>query len=327
MVSYGRAHLPYMACSNFWPQPSEERKGSPLVCAALPFLSSPMLNLFSGGPAAPAANARAGAAAAKPHQRKNVAGQAAGLVASTVAASEVVLAEKGRGSPAPQRAAHAFSGPDVEAILSLRRLLVKLVAAKDLPDSQGARRSCVAEVELVDELGGRLGGSAIGGGVGGFEVLHEKTGPPNHFSTVKDTAPVWNAEFVAELPSDLAASGLALRIAVWDEACSPPAALGECLIHANELATVCMREEERTLPLEHPSPPSAAGAMLGASGMLATTSGTATPHFLTCVNRIEVVVILNEVPGGSLVQKTTVFCAGILAMRMSWRRRQETAFM
>ena len=176
----------------------------------------------------------------------------------------------------------------------MRRLLVKVVGAKDLPESAGARRSCSAEVQLVSELGAPLHSDA----------LHDRTGPPNHFSTVKDTAPVWNAEFVAELPSDLATSGLALRIAVWDEACSPPAALGECLIHANELATVCMREEERTLPLEHPSPPSAAGAMLGASGMLATTSGTATPSIKVRLAYVDVRAAMAQLADAASLTET-----------------------
>jgi hypothetical protein len=197
-----------------------------------------MLGLFTGQNAA--------AAVAPPQQRKARKNQVAGgSAAPTIAASDVLTSVNGG---APTRSVHAFNAPEAEAILGLRQLLVKIVGAKDLPESAGSRRSCSAEVQLVSELGAPLGDGA----------LHDRTGPPNHFTTVKDTAPVWNAEFVADLPADLSTAGLALRLAVWDDAASPPTPLGECLIHANELQAVCMREEERTLPLEAPSPPSAA---------------------------------------------------------------------
>ena len=201
-----------------------------------------MLGLFSGAPVPPAA---ANVAPPQRKARKNVTAGSTG-VAPTVAASDVLTTAGGTKPRATS--VHAFNAPDAEAILGMRRLLVKVVGAKDLPESAGARRSCSAEVQLVSELGAPLHSDA----------LHDRTGPPNHFSTVKDTAPVWNAEFVADVPVDPEATGLALRLAVWDDASSPPQQLGECLIHANELQQLCMREEERTLPLEHPGPPSAA---------------------------------------------------------------------
>ena len=209
-----------------------------------------MLGLFTPGGAPVAAassiNTKASTAASsqKPRGRKNF---AHGGAAPTIGASTLLTATDGS---APTRSVHAFNAPDAEAILGLRRLLVKIVGAKDLPESQGMRRSCSAEVQLVSELGHPLGDGA----------LHDRTGPPNHFTTVKDTAPVWNAEFVADLPADLQlqSAGLALSLRVWDDASSPPMPLGECLIHANELQQLCMREEERTVPLEMSTPPSAA---------------------------------------------------------------------
>ena len=209
-----------------------------------------MLGLFTPGGAPVAAassiNTKASTAASsqKPRGRKNF---AHGGAAPTIGASTLLTATDGS---APTRSVHAFNAPDAEAILGLRRLLVKIVGAKDLPESQGTRRSCSAEVQLVSELGHPLGDGA----------LHDRTGPPNHFTTVKDTAPVWNAEFVADLPADLQlqSAGLALSLRVWDDASSPPMPLGECLIHANELQQLCMREEERTVPLEMSTPPSAA---------------------------------------------------------------------
>lgn len=87
---------------------------------------------------------------------------------------------------------HHFNAPDAEAVLGMRRLLVKVVSAKGLPDSTGPRRSCSAEVQLVTATG-----EPIPAG-----TMHVRTGPANHFATVKDTAPVWNAEFVAELQGE-----------------------------------------------------------------------------------------------------------------------------
>ena len=176
-----------------------------------------------------------------------------------MAASDVLSTVDGS---APTRSVHAFNAPDAEAILGMRRLLVKIVGAKDLPESAGSRRSCSAEVQLVSELGMPLSGDA----------MHERTGPPNHFTTVKDTAPVWNTEFVADVPVDPATAGLALRLAVWDDAAAPPQHLGECLIHADQLQQLCMREEERTLALE-PKAPSAAAMAAGARPMAGFASG------------------------------------------------------
>lgn len=210
-----------------------------------------MLGLFSGGGAA-AANA----AAARPanagggHKRRNnMSGGsgALGALAPTIAAENLLTTQDGS---APTRSIHAFNAAEAETVLGLRRLLVKIVGAKDLPESVGARRSCSAEVQLVSELGGPLGNGA----------LNDKTGPPNHFTTVKDTAPVWNAEFVTELPHDLKTHSVALRFAVYDDAASPPARLGEAYIHGSELERLCMREEERTLVLEKSTVPGVYGA-------------------------------------------------------------------
>ena len=85
---------------------------------------------------------------------------------------------------------HQFNTPESEAVLGLQRLLVKVIGAKELPPSSNAqRRTCSAEVQLVGAGGAPRAGNP----------LHGRTGPPNHFATVKDTAPVWNVEFVAEL--------------------------------------------------------------------------------------------------------------------------------
>ena len=218
-----------------------------------------MLGLFSGA-SVPPASAKANAAANPPRQksRKNTSSGST-AVATTMAASDVLSTVDGS---APTRSVHAFNAPDAEAILGMRRLLVKIVGAKDLPESAGSRRSCSAEVQLVSELGMPLGGDA----------MHERTGPPNHFTTVKDTAPVWNTEFVADVPVDPATAGLALRLAVWDDAAAPPQHLGECLIHADQLQQLCMREEERTLALE-PKAPSAAAMAAGARPMAGFASG------------------------------------------------------
>ena len=220
-----------------------------------------MLGLFSGANAANAAAATAqprpsGAANASggAHKRRNnhVGGGKAATAAATMAASDVLMTADGS---APTRSIHAFTAPEAETVLGLRRLLVKVVGAKDLPESVGARRSCSAEVQLVTELG-----SALPNG-----VLNDKTGPPNHFTTVKDTAPVWNAEFVTELPSDMQTHGVALRFAVYDDAASPPARLGEAYIHGSELERLCMREEERTLVLEQMNAEAYAATLAGLS--------------------------------------------------------------
>ena len=170
-----------------------------------------MLGLFAGNSAA-AANAvvaKESGAKPRPHGRKNVQ-KPGGAAAPTLAAQDVLTTADGS---APTRSIHAFNAPEAETVLGLRRLLVKVVGAKDLPDSVGARRSCSAEVQLVSELGNPLGTPG---------ALNERTGPPNHFTTVKDTSPVWNAEFVTELPSELSAHSVALRFAVYDDAASPP---------------------------------------------------------------------------------------------------------
>ena len=218
-----------------------------------------MLGLFSGANAAAAVGAQqrpsgAGNAAGAHHKRRNnnIGSGKASTAAPTIAASDVLMTADGS---APTRSIHAFNAPEAETVLGLRRLLVKVVGAKDLPESVGARRSCSAEVQLVSELG-----SALPNG-----VLNDRTGPPNHFTTVKDTAPVWNAEFVAELPSDLQTHSAALRFAVYDDAASPPARLGEAYIHGSELERLCMREEERVLVLEHSTLPGASGHISAAA--------------------------------------------------------------
>ena len=107
------------------------------------------------------------------------------------------------GSPAPGvvraaaggevRSVHHFHAPQVEAVLGLRRLLVKIIGARDLPASRpGVKRSVTAEMQLVDDRGLALEGTP----------LHVRTGPPNEYSTLKDTAPVWNSEFVSEVGDD-----------------------------------------------------------------------------------------------------------------------------
>ena len=215
-----------------------------------------MLGLFhAGSQASSAVSAAAAARVNKP--RKNVAGapSATGsdpasassklaVTAPTVAASDVLVPANGA---APTRSVHAFNAPDAEEVLKLRRLLVKVIAAKDLPESVGARRSCSCEVQLISDVGMHLGSDA----------LHERTGPPNHFTTVKDTSPVWNAEFVAEVPATLQTARAALRFTVRDDAASPPQTLGEAIVHGDELQALCMREEEKTLSLSQSALPSA----------------------------------------------------------------------
>ena len=218
-----------------------------------------MLNLFSGTPVAAASTQQK-------HKRKNDITSGSSGTAATVSASTALSAGPGSDSltgPQVARSAHAFNAPEAEQVLGLRRLLVKIVGAKDLPGGTGARRSCSAEVQLIDERGVPLSGGA-------GKALHAHTGPPNHFTTVKDTAPVWNAEFVAELRTDLLAAAAVLRFDVWDDAVSPPLHLGEARLYAGELQRLCMREEERSLPLER-SAPSTAGALPapdGAAGVL-----------------------------------------------------------
>ena len=137
------------------------------------------------------------------------------------------------GSPAPGvvraaaggevRSVHHFHAPQVEAVLGLRRLLVKIIGARDLPASRpGVKRSVTAEMQLVDDRGLALEGTP----------LHVRTGPPNEYSTLKDTAPVWNSEFVSEVGDDTLSRGNRLRVDLWDEAASPPEHLGWASIAA-----------------------------------------------------------------------------------------------
>ena len=136
---------------------------------------------------------------------------------------------------------HQFNTPESEAVLGLQRLLIKVIGAKELPPSNNAqRRTCSAEVQLVGSGGAPLEGNP----------LHGRTGPPNHFSTVKDTAPVWNAEFVAELSDEMLNAGAKLRIDVWDDATSPPVHMGVAEVNEQELSRMVMRDEERTLALK-----------------------------------------------------------------------------
>ena len=136
---------------------------------------------------------------------------------------------------------HQFNTPESEAVLGLQRLLIKVIGAKELPPSNNAqRRTCSAEVQLVGSGGAPLEGNP----------LHGRTGPPNHFSTVKDTAPVWNAEFVAELSDEMLNAGAKLRIDVWDDATSPPVHMGVAEVSEQDLSRMVMRDEERTLALK-----------------------------------------------------------------------------
>ena len=213
-----------------------------------------MLNLFNN----PSAGNASAAPQAKQHRRQNIT-SAGGAAAATVSASQALTASGGTEAPAP-RVAHAFNAPEAEQVLGLRRLLVKVVGARDLPEkTSGIRRSCSAEVQLVDARGSPFGSGS----------LHARTGPPNHFTTVKDTSPVWNAEFVTELPgesADLLSSGASLRFDVWDEAASPALHLGAARFPASELQRLCMREEERTLTLERPGAAGMAGSAGAAAG-------------------------------------------------------------
>lgn len=203
-----------------------------------------MLNLF-GTPEPTNTNARG-------RQNVSVGGATAATVPATKGGGE-------RRDGLKPRDNHAFNAPEAEQVLGLRRLLVKVIGARDLAESNGTRRSCSAEVQLVDDRDAPFG-----------SALHARTGPPNHFTTVKDTSPVWNAEFVTDLPGesgDLLTSGASLRFDVWDEAASPPTHLGVARLPTSELQRLCMREEERTLTLER-------SGVAGMSGMAAATSGT-----------------------------------------------------
>ena len=203
-----------------------------------------MLSLF-GTPDPTNANARG-------RQNVSVGGATAATVPATKGGGERRDGTKSRDN-------HAFNAPEAEQVLGLRRLLVKVIGARDLAESNGTRRSCSAEVQLVDDRDAPFG-----------NALHARTGPPNHFTTVKDTSPVWNAEFVTDLPGesgDLLTSGASLRFDVWDEAASPPTHLGVARLPTSELQRLCMREEERTLTLER-------SGVAGMGAMAATTSGT-----------------------------------------------------
>ena len=149
--------------------------------------------------------------------------------------------------------AASFNSPASEAVLSLHQLLVKVISAKELPRSSTAqRRNVSVEVTLVGS-----GGASIEGG------MHSRTGPPNHFSTVKDTAPVWNAEFVSEVSEELL-SGANLRFDVWDDATSPPVHMGAALLEEAALRELRNRDEERSLPIrpEHASSAPGGGGSL-----------------------------------------------------------------
>ena len=147
-----------------------------------------------------------------------------------------------------KKPAHSFNSPASEAVLSLHRLLVKVISAKELPRSSTAqRRNCSVEVTLVGS-----GGATIEGG------MHSRTGPPNHFSTVKDTAPVWNAEFISEVSAELL-SGANLRLDVWDNATSPPLHMGAALLEEGALRELRNRDEERSLPIRPGSAPGGGG--------------------------------------------------------------------
>ena len=173
----------------------------------------------------------------RPKQKANRTSQRTGA-ANTVKANDL-LANPSE-LAAPSRAAHHFNAPDAEAVLGLRRLLIKVVGASHIPESAGgSRRSCSAEVQLVTASGEPLPSS----------TLHVRTGPPNHFSTVKDTAPVWNAEYVAELVGDAFVRGGALRFDVWDEAVTPPIHIGDATIMGSDMLSLNLREEERSVPL------------------------------------------------------------------------------
>ena len=149
--------------------------------------------------------------------------------------------------------AHSFNSPASEAVLSLHQLLVKVISAKELPRSSTAqRRNVSVEVTLVGS-----GGATIEGG------MHSRTGPPNHFSTVKDTAPVWNAEFVSEVSEELL-SGANLRFDVWDDATSPPVHMGAALLEEAALRELRNRDEERSLPIRPEHASSAPGGGGGA---------------------------------------------------------------
>ena len=91
-----------------------------------------MLNLFSGAPQA--------AAAATKHRSKQTLSKS-GTTLSTVSAGDYAGTPMAAGEAVPTKAAHAFNAPEAEQVLGLRRLLVKVVGAKDLADGGGPRPS------------------------------------------------------------------------------------------------------------------------------------------------------------------------------------------
>ena len=97
-----------------------------------------MLNLFSGAPLAAASTATS-----KHRSRANVASGGGATLATVSAnsyASSSMAPSEGAGTAA-KPSTHAFNAPEAESILGMRRLLVKIVGAKDLLDGGGARRS------------------------------------------------------------------------------------------------------------------------------------------------------------------------------------------
>ena len=112
--------------------------------------------------------------------------------------------------------------------------------ARPAGEPAGREASVTAEMQLVDDRGLALEGTP----------LHVRTGPPNEYSTLKDTAPVWNSEFVSEVGDDTLSRGNRLRVDLWDEAASPPEHLGWASIAAEAVGALAMREEERSLPLQ-----------------------------------------------------------------------------
>ena len=100
-----------------------------------------MLGLFQGTPLG-----QSNVEKSKQPRRKQHGGGGGG-VAATVAASEMSPAAGGA-----KRGLSSFNAAEAEEVLGLRRLLVKIVGARDLPDKVGSRRSCSAEVRLLNEI-------------------------------------------------------------------------------------------------------------------------------------------------------------------------------
>ena len=135
----------------------------------------------------------------------------------TALAADRALATPTAGAPPARGGTHAFTSAEAEAVLGMSAVVVKVISAKDLPEAaSGGRRSCVATLKLVGADGAPLDDGA----------LDARTGPPNQWSTVKDTAPVWSAEFTTPADAGRLGAGASLNLDVWDDAVAPPVRIG-----------------------------------------------------------------------------------------------------